>query len=154
MTPEKLRLAIEKAKNLAEAQSEYKSEIFTSILTAELLTDKNEVELNKPSLVNRPISLQELLNEKNPKTDVQKTLIFGYYLETVMGKKTFTKIDIDECYKNAKEQLPPNVSDKLFLNVKNGWIMPVGKTGRQIEYGLTRTGITIVEAGFNNKSER
>jgi len=147
MNQQKLIDAIKRAKEISESQKEFKNEIFTSILTVELLRDQETV---KTLQVNKPISLQELMNEKKPKNDVETTLIFGYYIETILRKETFNTRDITECYKKAKEKIPPNVSDKIKMNVQNGWMMPVDKKGALFNYTLTRSGIKKIENGLNS----
>ncbi len=148
MNPNRLPAAIEKAKQLAETQPDYKTEVFISVLTAELLVGIAEPLPQQQSGSTKPLSIQELLIEKKPTNDVQKTLVFGYYLEKILGKENFTAKDITVCYKSAREPVPPNVSDKIKMNVQNGWMMQMGKTEKMFLYSLTRTGLAKTESGF------
>lgn len=144
---EKIKLAIEKAKSAAAEHSEHKDQVFTAVLTAELLSAQEQT-IIKPAISKKTLSFQELLNEKKPKNEVQKTLLFGYYLEMVTGKSEFTTNDIEDCYRNAKEPKPPNVSDKIKLNIQHGLMMQVGKMESSLTYSLTNTGIKAVELGY------
>ena len=145
----KLQEAIEKAKTAASANEEYKDQIFTAVLIKELLSDgAGRDSVAEQTVKQKGLSLQELLKEKKPTNEVQKTLLFGYYLETTMGRTEFAAKDIDECYRKAKEKLPPNLSDKIKMNVQNGFMMQIGKTESAITYALTNTGLKIIDAGF------
>lgn len=99
----------------------------------------------------KKISLQEFLLEKNPLNDVQRTLLFGYYLEKFGGKEYFSVREIIECFKKAKEPTPINPSDKIQKCISNGWVMQ-GK--EQKTYALTNSGIKVIEGVIWKKGKR
>lgn len=145
----KLQEAIEKAKVASSENEEYRNQIFTAVLIKELIADTGvEISVAQHSTKQKGLSLQELLKEKKPTNEVQKTLLFGYYLETTIGKTEFTTKDIDECYRKAKEKLPPNLSDKIKMNVQNSFMMQMGKSESSRTYALTNTGLKVIEEGF------
>ncbi len=147
MVYEHLRLAINTAKEAASHEAEYGREVFTAVLTSELVLAGGSAPKARPILT-KSLSLGELLNSKSPKNDVQKTLVFGYYLEAVKKMKEFSSKDIYACYREAKERVPPNISDKIKMNVQRAWMSTTGKDGISLTYSLTSTGVSAVEQGF------
>jgi len=97
---------------------------------------------------NKIISLKEFMLEKNPKTDVEKTMLIGYFFEQNKGQQEWTSKDIQGGFKLAKESTPGNVSDKIQKGIKRGLIIAGNKKGY---YKLTNSGDKIVGAGFDKK---
>lgn len=156
MKPDELQIAVDRAKKLAEQFPDYKSEIFTAILTKELLGVQNPIPSSNSgtaSVSTKNLSVRELIKDKRPKNDVQTTLVLGYYLEVIKEKPGFTSQEISDCYGEAKEPTPKNVSDKIQMNIRNGWMMATNnKAGSSVLYTLTNTGLSIMEKGFKKDS--
>lgn len=94
-------------------------------------------------------SIKELMLEKKPKDDVQKTLLIGYYLEKHSKMKDFTPNDLKEGFGSAKEPIPGNVSDKIAQNIRKGHLMEMSKKddGRRA-LTVTSSGEKFVENNF------
>lgn len=100
-------------------------------------------------------SPREFLLDKNPKTDNDKTLAAGYYIEILSGKEFFGLTDLESFFDQAKEANPRNPSLPPFLNVKKGFFREVGKKddggkGRT-RWALTNRGIARVEGWFEKE---
>jgi len=79
-------------------------------------------ELSIPSL-SKKTSIKEFLLEKSPKSDVQKTLCIGYFLEKYEGYASFNLKDIEDGFRKSKETVPGNISDKTYKNIAQGLLM-------------------------------
>ena len=97
-------------------------------------------------------SPREFLLNKAPKSDSDKTLAAGYYIEIISGKDSFNFDDIEVFYGQAKEAAPANRRDPPYQNVTSGYFRKVGK--RQVggkarnTWAMTNLGIGRVERGF------
>jgi hypothetical protein len=97
-------------------------------------------------------SPREFLLAKAPKSDNDKTLAAGYYLEIISGGESFDFDQIEAFYGQAKEAAPANRRDPPYQNVKKGYFREVGK--RRVgmharnRWALTNSGIARVEGGF------
>lgn len=155
MTSSEINKAIERATEVADRYPERKNEVFTAVLTAELLRGGTSVEPTQPThvaLATKQLSIQEILRDRKPTNDVERALLLGYYIEAHKGNQSFTAKEISACFKEAREPVPQNVPDKILMNVKKGWIMTTGskRDGAQ-EYTLTNTGLQIAQQGFAKK---
>ncbi len=95
---------------------------------------------------------REFLLSKGPKSQNDKTLAAGYYLEMIQGKATFNLDHLEAFYEAAKEARPKNRRDAAFQNVKRGYFREVGDrvqaSTAKNEWSLSNTGIKRVEDGF------
>jgi len=97
-------------------------------------------------IAQKKMSIKEFIKSKNPKNDVQKTLIIGYYLENYEGMDSFNVSDIKKYFKDAREKVPLNVADKIQLNIKKGHIMDYGDKKDDLKaYVLTNSGEEYVD---------
>jgi hypothetical protein len=107
------------------------------------------------SQATRKPSPREFHLEKSPKTDNDKTLVAGYYLELIRGLESFDFDDIETYYRQAKEAPPENRRDPPYQNVKRGYFRRAGKTQQgkaaRNRWSMTNTGIARVEQGFQVK---
>lgn len=104
---------------------------------------------SKPQEVKKEISIRELILSKKPKSDVQKTLLIGYYLEKYRGMPFFNAKDLEEGFKESKEKVPPNINNKVYRNVKKGHMMELKKKKGELKtWNLTITGERFVENDF------
>ena len=105
--------------------------------------------LESPSVSNAPrtknLSVKEFILQKDPKGDVQKTLVIGYYLEHDKNVSPFNIKDIEAVFMEAREKLPANLSDKVSKNIRKGLIMdsPQKKDGHG-SWALTSKGESFV----------
>jgi hypothetical protein len=98
------------------------------------------------------VSIKEFLHEHEPKNDVQRTLLIGYYLEHFSGYASFNKNDIEAQYRLAKVPVPKNINDKVNMCIRNRFLMESDdvKDGMKA-WVLTMTGEKTVEDKKLNK---
>jgi hypothetical protein len=93
----------------------------------------------------KKLSIKELLLDKKPMDDVQKTLVIGYYLEHFEGMSQFNVKDLAEGFRAAKEPAPLNINDKVNSNVKKGLMMEDEEKDSRKAWVLTNTGEKFIE---------
>lgn len=104
---------------------------------------------SSPEAISKGISIKEFMLQKTPKDDVQKTLVIGYYLEKYKNYSSFNAKDLEQGFRDAKETLPPNINDKVNLNIKHGYMMKSKeKKDKKTAWTLTNSGEKIVENNF------
>lgn len=97
----------------------------------------------------KKLSIKEFIRSKSPENDVQKTLTIGYYLENHENMECFNLNDIKKSFKEAREKIPKNPSDKIQLNIKKGHLMDFeNKKDNLKSYVLTNSGEKYVENDF------
>lgn len=92
-------------------------------------------------------SLVEFIRDYNPKKHTDYVLAFAYYLEKVSGKESFTPMDINNCYYEAKME-KSNTSQMIIYNIKRGYLMAAKKAKSEKvvnNYTITSSGIDFVE---------
>lgn len=94
----------------------------------------------------KKLSIREFLISKKPKTDVDKTLVVGYYLENYQDYPSFNTADIETGFRSAKEPVPTNINDTINKNIRKGFIMNAEdkKDGKQA-WVLTNLGLQYVD---------
>lgn len=98
----------------------------------------------------KTVSAKEFLMTKELKTDTQKTLVLGYYLEYVEGMGSFNSGDLETAFRSAKESLPANINDTVNKNIARGLIMEAKeKKESKKAWVLTSTGEKYVEGELN-----
>lgn len=94
----------------------------------------------------KKISAKEFLMTKELKTDTQKTLALGYYLEHIEGIPSFNIDDLVAGFQAAKERRPQNMNDVVNKNIARGFLMDVAeKKDNKKAWVLTSTGEKYVE---------
>jgi hypothetical protein len=91
----------------------------------------------------RPISIVELIREKQPGTSSQRIVLFAYYREKHEGLARFSRRDLEPYFGKAKESPATNYDRDFVEAVKKGWIHEDGENSY-----ITSRGIEAVEAGF------
>jgi hypothetical protein len=91
----------------------------------------------------RPLSINELVQERSPGTSAQRIALFAYYRDKNEGIPRFTRDDLKGYFAKAKEQPPTNYDRDFVEAVKRGWIHEDGA-----ESYVTSKGIEAVESGF------
>jgi len=153
MNKERIKEIIVFAKECAREEAEYPHETFSAVLTALIIREEFSIpraqlaeiktaEHNNPQ---KTLSLREFVLQINPVNDVKRTATFGTYLENYRNKPSFTIQDIISCFREAKEPVPKNPSDKIQKCMQNGWIMKGAEDGT---YTMTNSGIEEVKGGF------
>jgi hypothetical protein len=122
------------------------------------LEGKTMLSAHARSKENQGGSPREFLLAKVPRTDSDRTLTAGYYIEVISGKDSFNFDDVEDFYAQAKEAAPANRRDPPYQNVKKGYFREVGKrqTGMHARnrWALTNSGIARVDGGFGSGGRR
>ena len=145
MTPEHISELINYAKKLTQEEKEFRNEAFLAVFsklldserTSSIQTSKEQV---TPKANNKEMSLKEFIISKRPTNDIERTACFGYFLEHFRNINSWTTADIIATFKEAKEPVPINPSDKILKCRVRAWVMASGDG-----YMLTNTGETFVE---------
>lgn len=96
----------------------------------------------------KKVSIKEFILQKQPKNDVLKALAIGYYLEKYESFVSFNAKDIEKGFRDAREKVPPNVSDKIQKNVEKSHMMEAEEKDGLKAYSLTNSGEKFVENNF------
>jgi len=94
--------------------------------------------------VNKTSTLAQLLKKVSVRSDVDRVLVAGYYLETVNRLENFTAAEIKEAIRRAKVTPPNNPSDVIAKNIKKGLMMQAGDKDGRMAYVLTTDGTDSV----------
>lgn len=97
-------------------------------------------------MMKKKISAKEFLMERELKSEVQKTLALGFYLEHVEGLPSFNIDDLVSVFQAAKETRPKNINDVVNKNIGRGLLMEAAeKKDSKKAWILTSTGEKYVE---------
>jgi hypothetical protein len=113
------------------------------VMQTAIAPSAREGDVGPPSA--RPLSLVELMNDRNPTTNPQTIAVFAYYRERVEAKPRFSRADLKYYFPKARLSPPGNYDRDFSTAVKHGWIHEDGS-----ESYLTTRGIEAVESGFTS----
>lgn len=99
-----------------------------------------------PATSARPVSLVELIHEKQPGTSTQRIALFAYYREKYEGFPRFARDDLKPYFSKAKEAPATNYDRDFVEAVRKGWIHEDGADSY-----LTSKGIEAIESGFEGE---
>lgn len=94
----------------------------------------------------RPLSLVELMQNKQPASNVQRIAVFAFYREKVEGFPRFSRADLKDYFARAKLTPSGNFDRDFTAVVRLGWVHEDGEDSY-----LTTKGLEAVEAGFAGK---
>ena len=116
------------------------------------ISELEKIFKREPKISKKQISIKEFLISKKPKTEVQKTLVIGYYLEKYRGMKSFNAKDLENGFREAKEKVPGNINNRVIKNINNGHIMESKEKRDKLKaWCLTNTGERFVENDLKEK---
>jgi hypothetical protein len=94
-------------------------------------------------------SAKEFLMTKEIKTETQKVLALGYFLEYMEGMESFNVNDLEVAFRAAKEKLPKNMNDAVNKNIARGFLMEAAeKKDAKKAWCLTATGEKYLKNEF------
>jgi len=94
----------------------------------------------------RPVSVIELMQQKQPGTDAQRIALFAYYREKHEGLQRFDRDALAGYFAKAKLR-PPAIYARSFAEaVRKGWIHEDGADSY-----LTSKGVEAAESGFTGE---
>lgn len=101
----------------------------------------------------KKMSVKEFLLTKDLKSEVQKVLAIGYFLEHMEGITSFNVMDLEATFRVAKEKLPKNMNDAVNKNIARGFLMEAEekKESKKAWY-LTSTGERQIETELSINS--
>lgn len=90
------------------------------------------------------MSAAQFFKKISPKTDLDRVLAAGYFIEKFKNQDNFTSSEIKETIREAKTPPPPNTSDSINKNIKKGYIMPSGDKDGKMAFVLTSDGEEMI----------
>lgn len=101
----------------------------------------------------KKMSIAEFLKSKRPKSDVQKTLIIGFYFEKYEGMKSFNVQDLEKGFRDAREKVLGNINLCVIKNIRKGHMMEANeKKDGMKAWCLTNSGIEFVESDLKEEN--
>ncbi len=101
---------------------------------------------SKPKESKKELSIKEFILQKQPKSDVEKALAIGYYLEQYRHVSPFNAKDLEDGFREAKEIVPRNVNLAVINNIGKGRMMEAREKKDNLKsWTLTSTGEKFVE---------
>ena len=101
----------------------------------------------------KPPAIREFLNEKTPKTNLDRVLAIAVYHNRFIAPNTdsFSVADLLHLIPRARLKKPRNINDVINKNVIKGYFEEDGKneTGKKKWY-VTESGISKVDNNFEN----
>jgi hypothetical protein len=108
--------------------------------------------VSKPSAIEKKLSIKEFILSKNPKSDVEKTLAIGYYLEKYEGLASFNAKDLEKGFYDAKESAPENINLNVIRNIQKEYMMESKEKKDNLKaWNLTNNGEKLVESNFEKE---
>lgn len=95
------------------------------------------------------MSVAQFFKKISPKSDIDRTLAAGYYLEKMKNEEKFTSIEVSETIRSAKTTPPKNPSDCVSKNIRKGYMMAAGDKDGKMAFVLTSDGEEAIEALLN-----
>ena len=93
----------------------------------------------------RGMSPAQFFKKVARKSDVDRVLLAGYFLEKMRGREQFTAADVKQLIKEARVPPPRNPNDSLNSNIRKGFAMTAGDQEGRIAFVLTSDGEEAVE---------
>jgi hypothetical protein len=155
MNEDRLRKAIDAAKKAAEIVADYKEETYLGVLISSLaereVTGETKQEIapaseGRPTASVKQFSPGELFAARGWKTDLDKVVLAGFYLEKYAAAQAFSMHDIKNTLVIGKVPVPKNLSLAIFKAARRAWVMevPESKDGLKA-WALTQSGVKRVE---------
>ena len=102
----------------------------------------------------KKLSVKEFLMTKTIKSEVQKAIALGYFLEHFEGMASFNVDDLEAAFRGAKEKPPKNMNDVVNKNIAKGFVMAAkDKKGSKMAWCLTSSGEKYIENNLGATSD-
>ena len=95
------------------------------------------------------MSVAQFFKKASPRTDLDRVLAAGYFLEKFKNQDSFTASEVKDAIRGAKISPPVNPSDSISKNIKKGYIMPSGDKEGKMAFVLTSDGEDTVAELLN-----
>ncbi|MDA4127327.1 MAG: hypothetical protein OK452_09050 [Thaumarchaeota archaeon] len=109
-------------------------------------------QLSSPRPMKKELSIKEFILGKQPRSDVQRTLVVGLYLEQHRALTSLNVKDLEDGFREAKEIIPKNINLAVIGNIGNGHMMEAKEKKDDMKaWTLTNRGVEFVEKGFKEQ---
>lgn len=88
----------------------------------------------------KAMSIAQFFKKMSPKSDVERVLAAGYFLEKFKNQDSFTAAEVSATIRSAKIPPPKNTNHSVNNNIKKGHIMPSGDKEGKMSFVLTSDG--------------
>lgn len=86
------------------------------------------------------MSVAQFFKKTSAKSDIDRVLAAGYFLEKFKNQDNFTASEISGTIRDAKIRPPSNTHDVINKNIKKGYMMPSGDKEGKMAFVLTSDG--------------
>jgi len=94
----------------------------------------------------KKLSPREFLNRHTTSSDVERILLFGFFLEHYQDYDLFNIDDLKNLFYTAKVKPPININDKINMNIKKGHMVDnLEKKDKKKAWALTNKGEDYVD---------
>lgn len=93
----------------------------------------------------KPMSLPQFFRKAGVRTDVDRTLLAGYYLEVYKSSESFTAAEVKDIIRNARVNPPRNTNECINANIRKGFMMSAGNKDGIRAFVLTSDGEDAVK---------
>jgi len=116
------------------------------------ISDLERLFRSKPIESKEELSIKEFFLQKQPKSNADKTLVIGYYLERYRGVSPFNIKDLESGFREAKETPPKNINLAVIKNIRKGYMMEEKEKKDNLKaWTLTIKGERFVENELGTK---
>lgn len=107
---------------------------------------ENERRYPNSSTTIKAETIREFFLKKQPKNNIEKTICVVYFLEMVKGTtEGLTSSEVRYGIQQAREKVPPNISQDLIRCNEKGWVDLLRKENGKAYWTITNSGIDFVE---------
>jgi hypothetical protein len=96
----------------------------------------------------KEMSVAQFFRKISAKTDVDRVLAAGYFLEKIKDQDSYTASEISSVVRSAKIAPPRNANDAINKNIKKGYMMPSGDKEGKMAFVLTTDGEDAITGLF------
>ena len=95
-------------------------------------------------------SVAQFFRNVGARTDIDRVLAAGYFMETYKEQESFTAAEVRETIRAAKISPPGNPSDAIAKNIKKGYMMGAGDKDGKKAFVLTTDGEDAIRDALND----
>lgn len=95
------------------------------------------------------MSMAQFFKKVAPKSDVDRVLAAGYFLEKFKNEEKFTAAEVSRTIRDAKTRPPINPNASVNKNIKKGYVMAAGDKDGKMAFVLTTDGEEAIESLLN-----
>jgi hypothetical protein len=95
------------------------------------------------------MSTAQFFRKVAPKSDVDRVLAAGYFLEKFKNEENFAAAEAAKTIRDSKTPPPKNPNDAVNKNIKKGYMMAAGDKDGKMAFVLTTDGEEAIEVLLN-----